>query len=189
MAPPRRDHRLIDAVERIGPSGFSGTVWRVVRSGRDPGQCSASGGRWDDGRFEVLYTALTADGAIAELDFHLRRGQPLPPSRVRYGLHALGLTLRCALELPTLDTLAALGVDTERFGQLSYPERGGEYPRSRDIAEAAHFLEFDGLMVPSARWDGRNAVVFCDRVPAQDRRPVKDHGAVDFRAWAARRAR
>ncbi len=47
----------------------------------------------------------------------------------------------------------------------------------------AHFLEFDGLLVPNARWDCQNAVLFGDCVPVAQRAPVKDHGLIDWRAW------
>jgi hypothetical protein len=55
MARPRRDPDLIDALEAMAPVAFRGTVWRVVRDGRDPLRCSASGGRWDDGRFDPAF--------------------------------------------------------------------------------------------------------------------------------------
>ena len=60
-----RDRVLIDALEPATPTPFEGTVWRVVREGRDVLQGSAYGGRWDDGTFDVLYTSAMADGATA----------------------------------------------------------------------------------------------------------------------------
>lgn len=177
---PRRDSALIDAVEALTPVAFAGAVWRVVRESRDPTLCSRSGGRWDDGTFEVLYTAAERDGAVAEMYFHLARGQPVFPSQVRYRLHELHVALERALRLADLDALAGVGIDTSRYGQLSYQERETEYPRSQDVAEAAHFLEFDGLIVPSARHTCLNVVLFCDRVPPAALRAVKDHGLVDW---------
>src|SRR5687767_14502597 len=88
-----RDRRLIDALDALPRTRFEGTVWRVAREGRDPLQCSASGGRWDDGSFDVLYTSLERDGAIAEMYFHLMRGQPVFPSKSRYALFELEVTL------------------------------------------------------------------------------------------------
>ena len=44
MVNARRDNRLIDALEAIEPVHFKGSVWRLVRDGRNPLQCSASGG-------------------------------------------------------------------------------------------------------------------------------------------------
>lgn len=180
----RRDSALIDAIEAIEPKTFDGTVWRVVREGRDPTQCSASGGRWDDGTFDVLYTSLSDDGAKAEMYFHLLRGQPVFPSKVRYGLHELNVTLERSLKLLSLDALGALGVRIDRFGSLAYAQREEEYPTTREVGEVAHFLEYDGLIVPSARWDCLNAVLFCDYVAVENRESVKDHGLVDLKKWA-----
>ncbi len=110
MTEARRECKLIDALEAIDPVPFSGNVWRLVRDGRDPLQCSASGGRWDDGTFEVLYTAMTEDGALNEMRFHPMRGQPAMPSKVRYRMFELGLALERALWFLDLDALASLGL-------------------------------------------------------------------------------
>lgn len=185
----RRDNALIDAIEVLAPVRFEGTAWRVVREGRSPVDCARSGGRWDDGTFDVLYTAADRDGAIAEMFFHLGRGQPVFPSRVRYELHELSVALERALRLVDLAALAGLGLDTAKYGQLSYEARSEEYPRSQDIAEVAHFLEFDGLIVPNARWACRNIVLFCDRVPPAAMGTVRNHGPVDWTDWARRNGR
>jgi RES domain-containing protein len=178
-----RDSRLIDALEAVTSESFEGTVWRVVREGRDPCQCSASGGRWDDGSFNVLYTSLDRDGAVAEMYFHLLRGQPVFPSKVRYTLHALKVELSETLRLPALPDLAALGLDISRYGQLSYVERTQEYPRTQEIAEVAHFLDCDGIVVPSARWPCTNLVLFCDRLSPDAIEIVEDHGIIDWSRW------
>jgi RES domain-containing protein len=182
----RRDSALIDAIEAQAPVAFEGTVWRVVREGRSPLICSRAGGRWDDGTFDVLYTSQERDGAIAEMYFHLGRGQPIFPSKVKYGVHELDVSLRRALKLVDLPALSALGLNTARFGQLSYDRVSEEYPRSQDIAEAAHFLEFDGLIVPNARWACLNVVLFCGRVPPEAMEAITDHGLIDWPAWARR---
>jgi len=154
-----------------------------VREGHDPAQCSSSGGRWDDGTFDVLYTAADKDGAVAEMFYHLKRGQPIFPSQVRFRLHELHVSLKAALKLADMDALSSLGIDTSRYGQLMYRERGGEYPRCQDIAEVAHFLEFDGLIVPSARWDGENIILFCDRLEQGSVQAAGDPGLVDWILW------
>ncbi len=177
-----RDSRLIDVLEVLPNKPFEGTVWRVVREGRDPTQCSASGGRWEDETFDVLYTSLERDGAIAEMYFHLSRGQPVFPSKIRYGLHELKVSLTDVMTLTTAD-LASLGLDATRFGQLSYSERNQEYPRSQEIAEAAHFLDYKGLLVPNARWECTNLVLFCDQVKPDAMEAVRNHGLIDWADW------
>jgi len=176
----RRDNNLIDAIEAIEPVEFSGSVWRVVGSGKNPVQCSRSGGRWDDGTFDVLYTSEKRKGAIEEMRFHLLRGQPVIPSQVRYRLFEIELALDRSLKLLDIKALAAIGLDTSRFGQLSYQERKAEYPRSQDIGEVAQFLDFDGLVVPNARYKCCNVVAFCELVKPSSLAVASDHGEIDW---------
>lgn len=182
-ARPVRDSGLLDAVEALPHRPFEGRAWRVVRDGRDPVQCSAVGGRWDDRTFDVLYTSTAADGAVAEMHFHLSRGQPVMPSRVAYRLYALRVLLRQCLQTASIDTLASLGLKTAAFGQMSYTERHQEYPRSQEIAEAAHFHGRDGMLVPSARSGHANLVVFCDPAGPEAVEIVEDKGIIDWDGW------
>ena len=103
--------------------------------GRDPLACWRSGGRWDDGTLDVLYTSETREAAIAERRFHLYRGQPVPPSRVRYELYELRVSLEAVMRFPDLEALSTAGLETGRYGRLSYRELQREYPRSQEIAE------------------------------------------------------
>ena len=178
-----RENKLIDALEALPATPFEGTVWRVVREGRDPCQCNAAGGRWDDRTFDVLYTSAMGDGAVAELYFHLSRGQPVVPSKVRYRLHELRVNLEKCLCFSDLTELETLGLQSASFGQLSYDDRQQEYPQSQEIAETAHFLGNHGLIVPSARWDCSNIVVFCELVGPTAVEEIKDHGFVDWSRW------
>ena len=178
-----RDNRLLDAVEALPSTRYEGRAWRVVREGRDPTQCSANGGRWDDGTFDVLYTSTAADGALAEMYFHLIRGQPVLPSLVRYRLHELAISLPSRAEIAGLDAPAALGLNTSTFGRLSYAERQGEYPRTQEIGEAAHFHGRCGLLVPSARSDHQNLVVFSDLAGPEAVETVRDLGEIDWNLW------
>ena len=182
-ARPARDNVLLDAVEALPRETFHGTVWRVVRTGRDPTQCFASGGRWDDQTFDVLYTSLKADGAISEMYYHLSRGQPVIPSLVRYKLYQLDVTLVSCARIASLDVLASLGLKTAMFGQISYFERQQEYPRTQEIAEAAHFHGRDGLLVPSARSEHTNLVVFCEPAGPEAVDVTRDHGEIAWDEW------
>ncbi len=178
-----RDNVLIDALEAAPATEFDGDVWRVVRRDRDPLRGSSPGGRWDDGTFDVLYASAEADGALAEMHFHLMRGQPIFPSEMAFRLYEIHVVLRRALRLADM---AALGVETARYGSLKYAQKQEEYPRLQEIGEVAHFLDFDGLIVPSARWKCHNVVLFTDRVPPEALSVAGDHGPVDWNAWERR---
>ena len=177
-----RDQTLLDALEKVRQQPYNGIVWRSVREGRDPIACWRSGGRWDDGTFDVLYTSQTREAALEERRFHLFQGQPIPPSKVRYELFELRVSLEAAMVFDGLDQLAALGLNISGYGQLSYIEREQEYPRSQEIAEACMFLGADGILVPSARDQAsNNLVMFCDQETRIVKEVVRNHGIVDFR--------
>lgn len=183
MALRSRDVALIDALDSRGGLAVDEFVWRIVREGREATDCTSSGGRWDDGTFDVLYTSRTRECSLAEMDFHLRRGLPLIPSKPTFVLYELRVRLHKVLDLSSLASLSALGLDSAAFGRISYAGHRAEYPSTQEIAEVAHFLGFDGLLVPSARVDGLNIIVFCDRT-APDQLEVKTiHGPID---WASR---
>lgn len=180
MALRPRDIRLIDALDGRMGIAVDEIVWRVAREGRDPTACGNSGGRWDDTSFEVLYTSRTREGALAEMLFHLRAGQPFVPSKPRFSLHEIRVRLENVLDLSSFADLENLGVDRAKFGRLSYVEKDAEYPRTQDIAEVAHFHGHDGLLVPSARSPATNLVVFCERTDPDQLEVLRDHGVVDW---------
>lgn len=186
MAFQPRDNKLIDALECIKVESFQGNVWRVVKEDRDPCRCSAAGNRWDTGGFDVLYTSLTREGAIAEMYFHLKRGQPVFPSKLRYALYELSIAVNGVFNLSERHMLKSLGLDMSQYGQLSYADRHTEYPSCQQIGEAAHFLGSDqdgdasGILVPNARHDCSNLVLFCDHIKPHQVEVAASHGLVDW---------
>lgn len=187
-----QDHRLprpqalLDAIEIETPISLSTRLWRVVTEGRDPLQSGRAGGRWDDGSFDALYTSTERDGAIAEAFFHVARGQPIPPSKPSKRIHQLEVELSRVLDLSEAGRLAGLGVDMQRYGQLSYLQRGGEYPTTQQIGEVAFFYEYEAIIVPNARWPASNVVIMTEHVSLAQ--ISADAGeAVDLMAWRAAR--
>lgn len=180
---PPRDSDLIDALEACAPISLKQSLWRVVRDKRDPCQCSKPGGRWDDESVEVLYTAHERDGALAEMHFHLRKGQPVIPPKIRYRLHELQSNLENVLDLSDRSLLTDLGVDMAKFGQMTYVNKDHEYVRTQIIGETANFLGFNAILVPNARWNCNNIVLFCDSLVPDQLDEREDHGIVDWKSW------
>jgi RES domain-containing protein len=179
-----RPQALLDAIEAEVPVSFEGDLWRVVREGRDPLQPSRAGGRWDDSSFDTLYTSSERDGAIAEAWFHAARGQPIPPSKPGRRVHRIEARLARVLDLSASGLLASFGVDMSQYGRLSYFERGGEYPTTQQIGEAAFFYEFEAIVVPNARWPTSNVVILTENAPMREL--SADVGeVVDLAAWRA----
>lgn len=159
MRPTLRDIELLDTVEALPTRPFNGDVYRLVRDGRDPTACWHSKGRWDDGEFDVLYTALSEAGALAEVRYHILSQQPFAPDRLTYRLFRIPITGLAIVDLSSWDQLSKLGVDRAVWGRSSYVSRGNEYLRTQEIAAACEFHEKGGILVPSARSETSNIVV------------------------------
>ena len=71
--------------------------------------------------------------------------------------------------------LQKLGVDIENYVNM-------DYSRTQAIGDAAFFLGFDGVVVPSARSQSLNLVLFADRLEVTDTE-VEHSELVDWRTW------
>ena len=153
------DRLILDALESLDFEPFTGRVWRVTRREREPLRGAAAHGRWSpSGEFEVLYTSLVREGALAEIGYRLSL-QPVWPSRIEHEVHHIEVAAERTLRFADTASLAPLGVDVARY-------RSFEYAATQAIAAAANFLGFDGLIVPNARYDCTNLVIFTERAPA-----------------------
>ena len=168
---------MLDALGALAPETFDGTAWRVVPEGREPLQASSVPGRWSPGHFDVLYTSLEPNGARAEIYFHLSR-QPVFPSQLSYRLYELRVKTKETLRLANTESLIDLGVEESRYRDLLYQ-------RTQAVADAAQFMGFDGLIVPSARWEGLNLVLFVDAVNMDDIE-VSGSAEIDWEDWRDR---
>ncbi len=152
------DREILDGLEAIDPEPFAGGVWRVTRRGREPLRGAAAHGRWSPGgEFEVLYTSLVRDGALAEIGYRLSL-EPVWPSRIEHEIHTIGVEAERVMRFADVASLGPLGVDPARY-------RTFEYGATQAIAAAAHFLEFDGLIAPNARFNCLNLIIFVERMP------------------------
>jgi hypothetical protein len=171
---PVHDRSILDALEAIDPERFAGEVWRVTRKGRDPLRGSAANGRWSPsgGEFEVVYTSLKLDGALAEIGYRLSL-EPVWPSRIEHEVHLIEVETERTLRFADLESLGPIGVAIARY-------RTFEYRATQAIAAAAYFLEFDSLIVPSARFPCANLVIFTERPTGL---VLKNSQAVDWESW------
>jgi len=170
-----RDLGLLDLIDAFSREAFTTEVWRICRDGRDPIQGAASRSRWCNGNFDVLYTSFERDGALAEIHALLTL-QPVFPSKVISRVHRFSISVTRTLRLADLPTLERLGVDTAHYGTR-------DYTKIQAIADAAHFLDFDGIIAPSARWPCLNAMLFTERLA--DKAILIEHTESDPVDWAA----
>lgn len=150
-------------------------MWRVVKKGRSPRDGSRGAGRWNPTELSVLYGAQQHNGAIAEIHFHISRAQSVFPSRMQHELVELTISTDHLLALPDMPTLARLGVDVQQYQRILYD-------RCQEIAAAAAFLGYQGLIAPSARWDCQNIVLFVNEID-QNQIDAVSSTPVDWATW------
>lgn len=173
------DRVILDALEALDAETFHGTVWRVTRKGREPLRGAAAHGRWSpSGEFEVLYTSLERDGALAEIGYRLSL-EPVWPSLIEHEIHTIAVAAERIVRFADLLSLAPLGVDPARCHSF-------DYTATQAIAAAANFLEIDGIVAPNARFRCANLVVFVERAPGLE---LIELQGVDWNAWRRRRRR
>lgn len=170
------DRELLDRLSACTPIRFDGKVFRATPKSLDPLTPSVSGGRWaPKNTFSILYTSCEKEGAIAELAFHWAQFNPLP-SKPAY-LHHISVTTGKTLRLLQAD-LELLGVDWTRYGETNNQQ-------TQKIGAAVAFLECDGLIAPSARWERENLMLFSDHHDIKNSRleAVKTE-EIDWLRWA-----
>ena len=165
---------LLDVLDALPRSAVRQRVWRTVREGRDPLEGRKSRGRWGHDGMETLYTSYEEQGSVAEIHALLSL-QPVFPSKVQWSTHEVQAELENVASL-TLRELAELGVEIEKY-------RSREYERTQEIADAALFLGFSGLIVPSARWECPNLVVFTEKIEPGQLTLVGSPNRVDWEEW------
>jgi hypothetical protein len=176
------DRSILDALEKLDPEPLDSDVWRVARKGRDPLRGSSATGRWGaPGELEVLYTSERRDGALAEVGFRLSL-EPVWPSLIQHQIHVLAVRAERTLRLVDMSELQDLGVDISRYETF-------EYSVTQAIAAAAHFLEFDGMLVPGARFACSNLVLFTDRVSQTGNIDLVSSEDVDWVDWRRKNRR
>lgn len=173
------DLALLEQLSALATERFDGEVFRATRASLDPLAPSTSGGRWaprGDARQQVpvLNTSLKREGALAETSYHW--GQLTPRPSKPAVVHRLGVA--------TDRTLRLLRADLERLGVEMTEFAGRGHRRTQEIGAAVAFLDHDGLIVPSARWDCENLVIFTDNHKLSNEVAVIASEEVEWQAWA-----
>jgi RES domain-containing protein len=171
------DRAVLDRLESLHVAKFEQVVWRIARKGHDPLRGSIAAGRWNAiAEIEVLYTSTERDGALAEVGYRLSL-EPIWPSKIEHQMHQLSIKADNALRFNDLAELEQVGVDIARYQSF-------DYTATQAIAAAAHFLQFDALVVPSARHTAPNIVIFLDRIPTPPELISSED--VDWTQWRKR---
>jgi RES domain-containing protein len=151
---------LLERIDRIAPVGFDGEAVRHIAPGYLPLSGEGArihGGRWNPpGSFPTLYTALTRETMLDELERAARRqglrvADLLPRVEVRYAV-----TLQRVLDLRDAETRARVGL---KQTDLTVDD----WTACQVVGEAAHRVGLEGILAPSATSDGDVLVLFLDQ--------------------------
>jgi hypothetical protein len=137
---------------------------------------SARGGRWSrPNDVATLYTSKVLEGALAEIVYHWSQLSPLPSKPVI--LHTLKVSTKNTLRI-SRDDLSTLGIDPDTYATANNPQ-------TQAIGAAVAFLECDGLIAPSARWDCDNLAIFTDHHGVEDNElQAISSEEIDWQSWA-----
>jgi RES domain-containing protein len=142
---------LLDALERLEPQPFAERAWRHMFNDHPPDVENTRGARWNPPGVAAVYLSLTREGAIAEGD-HVIAIQPLRPRARRY-LYPVDVTLENVIDLSDREQLADVGIGMAEL-------EGDDLGPCQQVGGAVAWLQHDGLLVPSARSDAVNLVIF-----------------------------
>ncbi|MGH7564742.1 MAG: RES domain-containing protein [Gemmatimonadota bacterium] len=154
------DPDLLDLLESRQLHRWERTVWRQVFESTPPLRPNTLGARWSPPGVEALYCSLGRAAAEAELEYLAGR-QPVP-IRKRRTLYELDVRLSLVVDLQDLSALEPLGF--KRSDLLA----DDDHALSRHIGDAVFWLECGGLLVPSARIEATNLVIFINNQQRDD---------------------
>lgn len=151
------DPELLDAIENLGAEMLdSVTVWRHMFNDNPPELSNYRGARWNPAGLAAIYTSEQRETAVAEGQ-HAMDSQPLRPKARRF-VYELRVTAKKVLRIRESD-LVALGLSRADL-------ESADFAACQRVGAHAAFLGYDALIVPSARADGANVVIFIDELAA-----------------------
>lgn len=157
------DEDVVQRVNDLGTTTWSGTTHRYTTTGRDPRSGTGArlfGGRWNPrDTFPTIYLAHPAAACIAELDRTAAASGIGVPGMIRKGLtlHVLQVRGMQVLDLRETVALHQVGLDLEDISD-------DDWTACQTVGHAAYFLDFDGVLAPSATGTGLVLAAFETRL-------------------------
>ncbi|WP_269584425.1 RES family NAD+ phosphorylase [Roseibium sp. Sym1] len=172
------DPELIEHIQSLPCERFDGQVFRTTGLKSDPTAFSTNGGRWappdgNNGGCSILYTSLERNGALAEVASYLSLLTPVPQKSL--ALHTLEVAPQKTLRLAIGD-FSKLGIDASSYNKRNYE-------KTQLVGAVINFLELDGLIAPSARWNCANLMIFGDNYPLDAKLRIVSTEEISFEAW------
>lgn len=155
----------IETLENCASFPWRGTVFRHMFAKFPPDRENVRGARWNPPETPALYTSLLRETAISEADYYIGL-QPIRPSAQRV-IYRIDVALGSVLDLSDGSALSRLGIDITSLALVDHAD-------CQLIGGAVERIGHDGLLVPSARSEGVNLVIFPNRKKPDYRFEVLD---------------
>lgn len=147
------DEDVVQRVNDLGTTTWSGTVYRYTAAIYEPLSGEGAyrfGGRWNPRRtFPVIYLAEPLPAAMLEFR-RLAEASAIDPAalmRRGYTLHTIDVVELPVLDLRPPEALAFVGLGAEDIADE-------DWSACQSVGHAAWFLEFGGVLAPSATGAG-----------------------------------
>jgi RES domain-containing protein len=141
----------------LEPSPWTGQVFRVMLNDYPPDRENTQGARWNPPDTPAIYTCLHPEVCIAEVEYGLACQSRPVKSDLRKTLYHIEVGLAAVLDLgPALSRLAIIGIGLEQL----FAE---DMKASQEVGRLVTWFGSDGLLVPSARRQGSNLVIYPGR--------------------------
>lgn len=157
------DEDLVQRIDDLGTTPWSGTTYRHVTPSRDPLSGAGArifGGRWNPrDSFNTIYLAEPAAACAGELE-RLAQSQGLTVADLIAAsrtLHTIAVEKLPVLDLREDAARQKVGLDLADIAD-------DDLTACQSVGQAAHFLNFGGILVPSATGIGLVLAAFESRL-------------------------
>jgi RES domain-containing protein len=158
------DEDVVERVNTLGGTAWSGRTFRYSKHGRDPLSGVGArlfGGRWNPRDvFPAVYLATPRGTAMRELDRSAEAAGVAPAVllQAEFDLHTVDVSELRVLDLRDAGALAYVGLSDDDI-------RDDDWTACQAVGHAAWFLDLEGVIAPSATGEGLVVAAFETRVP------------------------
>jgi RES domain-containing protein len=145
------DPDILNLLESLQIEQWRGTVFRHMFADFPPTRINENGARWNPPGVGAIYTSTDRATVIAEAEHRISL-EPLRP-RAKRTVYTLDVQLGVVVDLRDRQNLIKAGISAGMLIQL-------DFGPCQAIGAAVRFLGADGLLVPSARNEGTNLVIY-----------------------------
>ena len=150
------DEEIRELLAQAEVRRWKGHVYRHMFAGIPPDRENVRGARWNASGVAAIYTSLHRRTALAEADFRLSlESVPLRRDAART-IYRIQVELSTVVDLRAWDQLSQFGITRATLEGI----KKSSLRICQQVGAGVDWHEYEGLLVPSARADGANLVIF-----------------------------